>query len=57
MKFSGGETRSSAAREEEKNELEKKLAESEKMRAESEKKNVKSELTNIGLRNKVILFG
>ena len=51
-------------------ELEKKHAESEKKRAESEKKHAesekklaelekraKSELTNIGLRNKVILFG
>ena len=46
-KLSGGERRSSAA---EKKELEKKLS-------ESEKKNAKSELTNIGLRNKVILFG
>ena len=75
VKFSEGETRSSAAGEEGKNDLEKKLAESEKKRAEwekkheelekkhkkklseSEKKNAKSELTNVGLRNKVILFG
>ena len=47
VKLLGGERRSAAA---EKNELEKKLS-------ESEKKNAKSELTNIGLRNKVILFG
>ena len=47
VKLSGGERRSLAA---EKKELEKKLS-------ESEKKNAKSELTNIGLRNKVILFG
>ena len=47
VKLSGEERRSLAA---EKKELEKKLS-------ESEKKNMKSELTNIGLRNKVILFG
>ena len=64
MKLSGREKRSLAAGEEGKNDLEnklaefaKKLAESEKKRAESEKKNAKSEMTNIGLRNKVILFG
>ena len=50
MKFSEGEKISSATGEDEKKELERKLA-------ESEKKNAKSELTNIGLRNKVILFG
>ena len=76
-KFLGGERKTSAAGEEEKKELVKKLAESEKKlaetekkhaesekkheesekkRADSEKKHAKSELTNIGLRNKVILF-